>query len=252
MFVVIEEAFDKSKKGIFNKRAKIDVSCVHLQNRRFFYKIEAVSQKGTLPWEEIALLCGTLFKKTVLPKNIKGIEKTKLNSYEPKCFFDKLLLFFAVDILKEEKVQNLTIAVVDENAVLSSCIKILVPFSKSISVITNNPQIYKKTQKSILCEYGLSLEVREHFLKDNMNFDVLISKKSESVPLLFGQTVFSLTKGKNFASRQYILKDISLPAFYEKQIKKGTDRLLFAAALYELCDVKEMLYQKATYERYLK
>lgn len=251
MFVLIEDVTKRERKekiSIIKKDKAPTVKCIRLKNRRCFYKIEAEEKRGLLPWEEIERLCGTLSKKAVLPKNIKGKETTKIKPYESQMFLEKALLRMSCEILKEKRAQNLSITLFDKKGILQKETEGLVPFSRSLCVVTDKAQNYEKAQQQLIMKYGLSLKVRHDGENAACLSDVLIAPYD--FPISFSETLFTLKKGRSLAKKIYVLKDISLPTFYNEILGENTDRLLFASALYEICDIKEMLCEKVIYERY--
>ena len=96
--------------------------------------------------------------------------------------------------------------------------------------------MYEKLSEKLMADYGFSLVVSD---KDTFNCDAVISHEC-SVPVYFSGTIF--TSEKKYLMNAEVISgcEIDLPDKYEKVRPKNINNLLFAAALYEKCDEKDL------------
>ena len=86
----------------------------------------------------------------------------------------------------------------------------------------------------------MSLIIREEFSEEKGTNAFLLDYNAESVPLSYKGTVFSKNKKHLLNGKSLTPGGFDLPDEYEKLRSEKINKLYFASALYELCDIKEL------------
>ena len=138
--------------------------------------------------------------------------------------------------------ENLTLTLLDLNGEYVNLLDRLIFYSKNISVVSNNLEIYSKKQEELLENYGASITL-------NSNIDwlfkskILIAPEKIKVSLPLKQDCITFTsESYTLPIKGTIYHKFKLPKFkeIEKILPKDIQQEDFLAALYDICKKAEI------------
>lgn len=181
------------------------------------------------------LLCGE--EELSLPAPLRLF---KPSLFLPTVFFQSARAFLETeDTPPSERV----LGVCDPDARVQAALYPFANLAKTVKVYTRRAQSYASIRAELLSESGLSLIVSEQqgTLAD---CTVILDPFAQ----IAGHPMGTLTLRK--CGRVVLAGEgVKLPAEYAERCPKGANPLLFAAALYELCNVREL--QSLRYTRFV-
>ena len=235
MFAVVRfTQKERSLKGVFAK-LKVKSESVELPSGGYFFIITAEKRKNRIPLDKIISVAGNLRYSLVFPSDFDFTGKEDL-IYKPQGLEEKLLFHFAEKNIRLMKLKpsECSVCINDSSGAYVKDIKRLLPFAAKIYVVCSDKGLYENEVKRIFYEYGCSVILWEAFEPVLRNCDVIISYKSDEVPLFYGKHIFT--------ENVFSSVSIKLPEEYEALCPEGIDKGIFASALYEKCNVPAEIF----------
>lgn len=240
MFTVVE-LIENNEKGFLNfisllRKPKVEIKEENIANGKSFYVCKAELRKGKIPFREIENISPS--KVFLLPSDIT--ESTQMQNFVPKKLPHIMLFNSAIEHIKEKSLPptKTKITVVDREGLYVNCFKEIIKLASHITVITTDKR-YRNLSDELLSAYGVSLIIRKEFYEDMGENVFLFDYDAESIPLSYKGTAFSKEKKYLLNGKSLTPGGFDLPEEYEKLRSKNINKLNFASALYELCEVKE-------------
>ncbi len=241
MFTVVE-LNEENRKGFhslsrFFRKPKVEINTLELKNGKSFYLCKAETRKGRIPWKEIELVSPA--KNFLVPGCIDG--KLPLKVWVPQKLPQIMLFNSSVEYIKQKALPpaKTHITVIDKEGCCVDFFKEVIKLASHITVVTTDER-YRNLSDELLNAYGVSLIIRKEFYEDKAENCFLFDYNAERVPLSYKGTVFSKNKKHLLNGKSLTPGDFDLPEEYEKLRSEKINKLHFASALYELCDVKEL------------
>lgn len=238
MFTVLKvNPFQKPPilKRLFYRPPEPILTRVPLRGGAFFYTVECFADKrGNTDLSSLPDLVGGCAQRILL-QDVKIPILPPLQIFEPVLYPQILFLNTAVDFLEKlpDAPSARTLGFVDPEARLQKAIVPFVRQAKTVKICTDFPKRYDELAKEILADWGLSVIV-------SSCADVLRDCTVLLIPFL-------KTENGGYGVLQYSKQsvclagnDFVLPAVFEARRPQGVDSVLFASALYELCNQKEL------------
>lgn len=230
MFAII----NVSQTNAVFRKPEISSQRVALQNAETFFLVTTEKSYGRVPWKKLENCMGILKKDVILTGDTVLPEYSGISEFIPDVFPYIVLINTAIDRLKNGRHKSLIIF--DEKAICMDYIQSFVNSFERIRVITPYAEKYTAVARILLENYGFSLEVSADPSYDS---DVIISNNCD-VPLYFSGKVFSNKRKFMMNAEMFSGGEIVLPEEYESIRPEGVDKLLFASALYEKCNISEL------------
>lgn len=238
MFTVLKvNPFQKPPifKRLFYRPPKPSLTRVPLRGGAFFYTVECFADKrGNADLSSLPDLVGGCAQRILL-QDVKIPILPPLQIFDPVLYPQILFLNTAVDFLEKlpESPHARTLGFVDPEARLQNAIVPFVRQAKTVKIFTDFPKRYDELAKEILADWGLSVIV-------SSCADVLRDCTVLLMPFL-------KTENGIDGVLQYGMPKVCcagdgcvLPAEFEARRPQGVDSVLFASALYELCNQKDL------------
>ncbi len=220
-------------KRLFYRAPAPLITRVPLRGGAFFYEAEFFADKyGKADLSVLPALVGGCAQRLLLETADIPI-LPPLKQFTPTVYPEMLFLNTSLQFLREcsESPNARTLGFTDREARLQEKIIPFVRLAKSIKIYTDFPRGYDTLVKEILEEWGLSVIVSSHaeVLNDcNVVLDSFWESCTGGRGLLRYEDMWYCCADDSFA----------LPYAEEMRRPAGTDPVLFAAALYELCNVQ--------------
>lgn len=220
-------------KRLFYRCPDPVVTRVPLRGGAFFYKADFFADKhGKTDLSVLPNSVGGCAQRLLWAGAEMQIQPP-LQKFAPTLYPEILFLNTALHFLRaqSEPPHTRILGFADSEARLQERIIPFVRLAKTVKIYTAFPNQYDALSKDILAEWGLSVIVssRKEVLQD---CNVVLAPSSETC---LG------TRGVLCCGREpicYAGEQFSLPQEEEARRPENTDAMLFAAALYELCNVK--------------
>ncbi len=209
-----------------------------------FYTLEIYENQCGENYENVAKLLGSSARAVILAKGFSIKNTRNLHLFKPTVFPNLMTVNCAEEYLKKIGTDNRTVfGIRDLRGAFASHTERFVNFAGEIRVYSKNENIYAKISDFLYEKYGLSLVVssNENVLE---KCDLILSPDND-----FNRFFNNSVLVKKSENRWDVLKGdgICLDKKYSRLCPEGIDTLLFAAALYETCAVKEL--QLTKYEK---
>lgn len=220
-------------KRLFYRQPDPVVTCVPLRGGAFFYKADFFTDKhGETDVSVLPNLVGGCAQRLLLSETEIQLQPP-LQKFMPVLYPEILFLNTALHFLRgQPEPPNIRIlGFVDPTARLQEKIVPFVRLAKTVKIYTDFPNRYDTLTKEILEEWGLSVIVSS-YAETLKECNVVLAPFCENSLGTHGV----LCGGREqicYAGEQFLL-----PQEEEARRPKDTDAVLFASALYELCNVK--------------
>ena len=212
------------------------LSRVAVRGGAFFYTLTLYADKhGEVDFSAVPEMC---LRRVIPVEGTELPEKCPVKLYRPSVFPLTVLLKRA-----EDDPRTRTIGIVDPKARLQHGVEHFIPYAKTIRVFTEMPEKYDAVCEMLVKAWGVAPVVSNNPTSiQSCDYVFAPFQNIENVR----QGIVRVRQGGNtFLSGNTVL----LPPEIEMRRPAGTDPLLFAAALYELCNVKEI--ETLTYDRFV-
>ncbi len=238
MFAVLQFAEPEKKIRSFFTSPKIASERITLPSGGVYFVVTAEKHRGKIPWKKLESCLGILRRDVILPEGVTVPKYVNITAFTPNILPRLLLINSATEYIVMHKAHFLSksLTVFDEYGIYVSCIESLLSIFSSIKIVTGQGEKYEELSHHLLKNYGFSLMVTD---KESFDSDAVISHSCK-VPVYFGGAVFTNEKKYLMNSRPLSGSEILLPDLYENLRPHNVGRLLFASALYEKCDAKEL------------
>lgn len=221
----------------FQKPAPPEVQKVPVRGGAFFYDVTVYAdRRGEVDLTELPKAVGSSAQRILLCDGMDLELSPPMRLFKPSLFFSVVFMHSALDFLKADDTppEQRILGIVDPDARLPQAILPFVKLAKTIKVYTKSPQRYKTLSDELLEDWGLSLILSEtpQALSD---CTVLLDPFAQNGKSFSG--LLTLHKnGKSVLAGESIV----LPPEYAERCPPGADPALFAAALYELCNISDL------------
>lgn len=238
MFTVLKvNPFQKPPifKRLFYRPPKPSLTRVPLRGGAFFYTVECFADKrGNADLSSLPDLVGGCAQRILL-QDVKIPILPPLQIFDPMLYPQILFLNTAVDFLETlpESPHARTLGFVDPEARLQNAIVPFVRQAKTVKIFTGFPKHYEEISQQILDEWGLSVIVSdtEEVLRD---CNIVLAPFLKTENGIGGVLQYGMPKVCCAGD------GCVLPAEFEARRPQGVDSVLFASALYELCNQKDL------------
>lgn len=247
MFTVLNIVRQTEKRRFFcfrrRKKEKPLLSRVAVRGGAFFYTLTLYADKhGEVDFSAVPEMC----LRRVIP--VEGTElpdRCPVKLYRPTVFPLTVFLNSSIGLLKraEDDPRTRTIGIVDPKARLQHGVEHFIPYAKTIRVFTEMPEKYDAVCEMLVKAWGVAPVVSNN--PTAMQSCDYVFAPFQNIEGERQGTVRMRQGGNTILSGNTVL----LPPEIEMRRPAGTDPLLFAAALYELCNVKEI--ETLTYDRFV-
>lgn len=247
MFTVLNIVKQTEKKRLFcfrrRKKEMPLLSRVAVRGGAFFYTLTLYADKhGEIDFSAVPEMC---LRRVIPVEGVTLPENCPAKRYNPSVFPLTVFLNSSIGLLKraEDDPRTRTIGIVDPQARLQHGVEFFIPYAKTIRVFTDFPEKYDAACEMLVKAWGVAPIVSQNNAALNA-CDYVFSPFQKGEGERQG-TVRVRQGGNAILSGNTVL----LPPEIEMRRPAGTDPLLFAAALYELCNLKEM--QDLVYDRFV-
>ena len=241
MFTILEIVpFHRERsflKRLFYKTPEPQIERIALRGGGFFYSVMAYKDKNNMFAEkEICDAIGNAASRVILKNSTTLPLDSKMHLFQPELFPTLLFSNMVLEYLKETKneKEDRTLGILDPKGCLSQNVLAYVPYAKSICICTKHPERYQMAEKEALEEYGLPLTITENVEKCR-DASVFLEPLYLKNPELFGY----LHERKGFETI-YCGENLNLPPEFEERCPTNVDKIFFAAALYEISNIKNL------------
>lgn len=222
-------------KRLFYRSPEPIAARIPLRGGAFFYTVECFTDKrGNVRLDLLPALLGGCAQR-LLWQNPTVPILPPLQTFEPTLYPQILFLNTALDFisaLSEPPVAR-TLGFVDPEALLQNAVVLFVRQAKTVKIYTEFPMRYDALCQEILADWGLSVIISEaeEVLRD---CDLILAPFQKTETGEYGVLQYGVPR------RCLVGGELELPAEYEARRPQGTDSVLFASALYELCNQKDL------------
>jgi hypothetical protein len=242
LFTVVDLKNEKTSK-IHNfiqyfRKAEVNIKEIPLLSGKSYFISETKYHRGEIPWKDIEKNAQS--ENFILPFDLK--DKSPLKEFEPK-FLPELMLFnTALDYIKKMNPPptKTRFTLVDHDGIFIENLAPVLKLASLITVITKEEKKYIELSDRLFEAYGISLMIRRDYHETKRENSFLFDYKGDDIPLSYKGTAFSKEKKLLLNGKTLMPGGFTMPSEYEKLWRKNTDKLQFASALYELCNVKEL------------
>lgn len=235
MFAVL--SFYDSKKafgGVFSK-SKISSERVPLPNGEVFFIVSVERKRGKIPWKKLSSCLGILRDDVLISGDVTVPKDVGISKFVPKEY-DRILFFTsAVEHITSQKKTFDSLCVLDEKGLFIPFVTKVLPYFSQIKIITPLIEKYEKLSKELYLEYGISLLITSN---GEMAGETVISFDSSEVPVTFSGTLYTSHKRLLLSGKVLCPSPPALPSYCKELCPKEVDPLLFAAAVYEKCGMR--------------
>ncbi len=242
MFTLVDLKTDKKTKTQrffqYFRKAEVKIKEVPVTSGKSFFISEAEIHRGKIPWNEIEE--SSQNEIFILPFELK--EDAPVKEFEPQILPQMMLFNSALDYIEKlnPPPTKTRFTLVDHKGIFTESLTPVLKLASLITVITKEEQKYTALSDRLFEAYGISLMIRSDYHETKRENSFLFDYKGENIPLSYRGTAFSKEKKYLLNGKTLTPGGFELPSEYEKLWQKNTDKLQFAAALYELCQVKEL------------
>lgn len=229
----------------FRRRKKQPPTLSHVAVRggAFFYTLTLYADKhGNVDFSAVPEMC---LHRVIPVEGVTLPQTSPVKLYIPSVFPLTVFLRSAVGLLQraEDDPCVRTIGIVDPQARLQHAIEQFIPYAKTIRVYTDFPEKYEAVRELIAQAWGVAPIVGQQNGSCN-GCDYVFAPFQKTAKTVQGTIRVRQGGGVLLAG-----DTVALPPEIETRRPKGTDPFLFAAALYELCNIREM--QELSYTRFV-
>ncbi|MCL2445937.1 MAG: hypothetical protein FWD06_04130 [Oscillospiraceae bacterium] len=217
-----------------------------------FFQLTTTVHRGEIDWPAVEQAAGRMRTKMLFPAGVEppvaepafGLRaqlEPGLRSFAARRLPLLLSLRMAQQVLRNcnRPARELSVTFVDPRGQLCRALEPFVQLAGSLRVCTPEPAHYRQTAQQLLSRYGVVLVVSNSpacFAQS----DVVVA---EDLSLFTGRErglIFTPDTTPLPGCRVVRSSEPVLPSAYEALRPEGIDPMAFAAALFELCGVKEM------------
>jgi len=220
------------------RKPEVNFRKTEITDGKYFYVCEAELHRGKIPFKEIKRISPA--NCFIMPFNTEGEEG--VNEYVPQLLPRIMLFNSAVKYIEKMNVSpsKTQITVVDLKGIHLQKLRELVKLASSVTVITDEEKKYTELSDSLFDSYGISLIIRKEIHSDTQPNSFLFDYDGNNIPLSYNGTVFSESKKYLLNGKTLTPGGFDLPEEYDRLLPDNINKLHFASALYELCDVQEL------------
>ena len=242
MFTVVDlkkEKITKTKSFFqYFRKAHQEVKEVPLPSGKSFFICEAAYHRGKIPWRQIEE--GAHSKSFILPFELK--DNAPFKEFQPGLLPKMMLFNSALDYIGRlnSPPTKTRVTIVDHDGIFTESLAPVLKLASLITVITKEEKKYTELSDRLFEAYGISLMIRSDYHETKKENSFLFDFSGDDIPLSYKGTAFSMEKKQLLNGKTLTPGGFHMPEEYERLWMKNTDKLQFASALYELCDIKEL------------
>lgn len=187
--------------------------------------INVTAGKRGIDWRKVAQAAGASAKSMLVPKDVLIPLSAGIESFVPQVL-PSVILLNTVAAAECDK-RSRSVLIVDRRGLLADYVIRVVPSASKITVVTDEPEKYVVTVRSIMEQYGASIRVCSQ-TGENERFDVAVSDEA------VGGAAVCLMPSEvgDIISRE------GIPYEYLHLCNEKIDPFLFVCALFECSGLK--------------
>lgn len=229
MFAVIKTVYKKPKgiNKIFTQRPNCVLRKVKI-GQSYYYELTVNHTNKKIKWKKIFKTVNITDVPIIMPKNVNIDYATNIKPFFSEIFSGIIYTNCAKKIFKA----NSKVFVIDNSFDNSIAIYNLLKFFKEVYVFTTDAQKYEQLKIKTENELGISPIICDN-LNTAQNADFLINLSDTPCEQI----------NKNIlgpGGYTFIHSDVRMPKNISRLIPRNISPFLFSAALYELCNIKEL------------
>lgn len=238
MFIVLTASESKRPKSrwIFKRRPAYEIRKVAVGNT-YFYILNAISYNGKIKWKTVLKAVPNRPGSIITDKRISFPNTCNFKPYDTSAYFNTLYFNLFRSCLRHCPPSRSNLAIIDKEGRLFNEALTLLKQAATVFVVTANRQRYLAVNETAANLYGAELIIVD-------NISPIMSCTAVFAP--FGTSGYGSLRAHPFlfAPKQgvwFCSEDIFLPPDIERLRPGGVDKLEFAAALYEKCQIHSLL-----------
>ena len=235
---------DKTFKGRIREILKKDtteINVIPVFDGKSFCRMGTRKRKGEILWNRVSEQLKEN-DRLIVPLDISVPEEYSHCLFKGERLWDYMLFNSAINEIKKAKINpaHNRVALIDYEGIYARLVERLLFLAADICVITAKYEKYKAVSEELMKNYGFSLVIKTEPDDSLIDFNYIISPENRFVPLRFKGVAFCKNKKRLLNGKCLVGGGFSLPQQYEELWNKKLNKLQFACALYELCEVKEL------------
>lgn len=246
----------EEKRGVFSRvkrrfhKVPPEIQQVPVEGGLPFFIIHTPVFKGEIPWEEISDIVRINHLNLVLPDDVALPKQERLPLFQMEEF-PRLVGYHTFLTLLERFKQppmKRSVGVVDLRGSFVNEYASLIDLAGDITIITSRPYLYENLKEWALEQHGAAIQVSGDIRRIE-RYRTVYLPNGLMLEVPGGGGIFS-SKSTAVKNRRVVTgKEIHLPEEYQTILPQGYDPFIFAAVLYEQCNVKTL--NELTYQKYL-
>ena len=242
MFAVLayrEEAAGRlcrSFHRIFGEKIAADRTPVG-QGECFF--TASVTPGTRIRWDDLFVCMGRLSREMVLPPDLEIPDGCGITRFVPAALEPRVVMNTAAALLARVHDPRIPITLVDLRGNLCSMLIPIVRCCASVRVVTENTALYAGVCERLMDEYGASVLVCPPGSGIVRGGVAVLPFGAEQASAMEGSLCI-IPSVPDPPGNAIAVQGLGLPEEYQKMCPSGIPELLFGAALYEKCSVREI------------
>lgn len=221
---------------------EIDITKQSVPEGDDYYRVTVTEYRGQIPVAETAEKLKRLKGSVIFDINFPYDENVRCLEFHPEALPSILLFNTFIDYMKGLSLpaEKISLTVYDKIGVYADTLEQTVGLFSKIEVYTENLTAYQKTTEVLMDKFGLSLPVAQVPTGKAPKSTVVLCPGRVPFTDFFEGLLFTDCDLPVACSCKVSGYDVLLPSCYELLRPQGIDRLTFASALYEKCNVSSL------------
>lgn len=198
--------------------------------------IEYTNRSGKVNYSKIDKEIGAQRNRLLCSKSIELPKSGGYKRFESGEYKERLCTNLGISLLSSLSDMNLSVGLIDVDAQFTTLPKYLLKYTDSVVVVTEETDIYKEVNESLLHDIGAPIRLSKSY-SSLYNCDIIIAPKGlcESVNTKNGAVILTTKKPKIECCATVVYDyHVELDEKYSDVIPKGVSSTYFASALYTL------------------
>ena len=229
IFAIVKEADLKTAKK--HKKA-LSFQRIDINEDKYFFIINAPLHKGKYPKEKILSYAGNLRNSVIFPDD----EPKESNELSALRLFNTAVTLIEK---KKERPQGLSLCLYDKKGLFTHKAHRLLSLVSTLHVICPEKERYESFVRRMLYTCGASVSLSESWCSAAQLCGTVIASDCDILPLSCRARVYCTEKKPLPDAELVVVRGVQLPYCYERLRPFGTDKTLFASALYDKCGISE-------------
>ncbi len=220
MFTVLTTEYCKGLCSLKPQLERYDIENSHFYRVNIPYRRRIKTKKAVNLLRQINL--PVVFGKDVKGCEYEGIVPVNSRQYKAR------LLANAVSA-----VSPVSVVISDRFGEFSHCLDTIMSTARQVHIVTENPSAYSEENMQVFKNRGACASISDSPL--GVKYDIMFSPFSDSSRVLCDASILVGEEGFELVNDR-----LGVPYKYRKQKPEMVDEIDFAAALYEVCGIKEL------------